>query len=396
MATTNQSPFKVPESPSRFINTSLSDWNLKYHDNKNQIINPIPENAKKTEQELALEKVPEHLHNILYGKSKEKIHASCALKKLSEDKMLRKALALTNNMIESLCAVLVIEQDNDAHKRCQQHALATISNLLLEDPVLDTFIANEENCLPGLAKMLCSVERETQELAAKVLDYISITLQNQTLICGTDTMLYGIIHCLTSSRKNVKIIEHVIQALVYLSANPKNRFMIAREHGIFEELINVLEMHHRIDETHNLVRLAMQVVYNLCLLKENIPLFAKHGTIRNIIKKKLNAVKESIQATNGGERQYAAYHNDLLIWKLSGVVMDLLTLYDKRFESQTVIGNTGYNSDVIIVGNHKSKSIVIDEDEEKKSSEETPSVEDNAHERRRKAAARRSLNASKE
>ncbi|EFC46557.1 predicted protein [Naegleria gruberi] len=378
------SPARTFDSPAR---AKLSELTFKYE--TKPIINPNPELANKSEAELTLEKVPDYIQTLLYGKSKDKIHASCMLRKISDEKILRKSMAMINNFIEAISAILVIEQENDAHKRCQQHALAILGNLLLEDPIIDAFIANEENCLPGLAKMLCSSDRETVELAARVLDYMSVTFQNQTLVCGTDTILYGIVQSLRSSGKSLKIKHHIIQALVYLSANPKNRFMIARENGIFDEINAMIDTHHRLDEQHNVPKMAMQVMYNLCLLKENIPLIAKHG-IRHTIKKKLSIVKESIQSTNGGERQYPGYQSDLLIWKLSSVVMDLLGLFERRFESQSVLNGTGFNAPIIEVGNHKARSIVlIDEEEESKLPKNISMDSQSTNERRRRAAARR-------
>ncbi|KAF0974774.1 hypothetical protein FDP41_006248 [Naegleria fowleri] len=385
------SPFKTFDSPSR--SKTLSELTFKF--DKNQIINPNPDVAHKSESELVLEKVPELIQNLLYGKTKDKIHASCNLRKMSDEKVLRKPLAMTNNFVESICAVVMTEQESDGQKRCQQHALAILGNLLLEDPLLDTFIANEENCLPGLSKMLCSDDKETLELASRVLDYISVTFQNQSLVCTTDGLLYSIVQCLKTSQKNLKVKQHVIQALVYLSANPKNRFVLARESGLLEEINGILETHHRMDEQHNLPRMAMQVIYNLCLLKENIPLIAKHG-IRNTIKKKNHVVKDSIQSTKNGERQYPGYQNDILIWKLSSVVLDVIGLYDKRFDSQSVLNNTGFNSSVIEIGAFKSRSIVmLDEDEEIRSLKNQSTAASNnetqsdAFDRRRRAAARR-------
>ncbi|KAG2378283.1 hypothetical protein C9374_008426 [Naegleria lovaniensis] len=385
------SPFKLYDSPSR--SKTLSELTFKF-DTK-PIINPNPDVANKSESELVLDKVPEQIQSLLYGKTKDRIHASCNLRKLSDEKVLRKPLAMTNNFVESICAVLMADQENDGQKRCQQHALAILGNLLLEDPLLDTFIANEENCLPGLSKMLCSDDKETLELASRVLDYISVTFQNQSLVCTTDGLLYSIVQCLKSSTKNLKVKQHVVQALVYLSANPKNRFVLARESGLLEEINGILDTHHRMDEQHNLPRMAMQVIYNLCLLKENIPLIAKHG-VRNNIKKKNQIVRESIQSTKNGERQYPGYQNDILIWKLSCVVLDAINLYDKRFDSQSVLNNTGYNSSVIEIGAFKSTSVVMmNEDEEIRSMKNQSTSSNNnesksdAFDRRRRAAARR-------
>jgi hypothetical protein len=112
----------------------LVELTLRY--DKNQIIHPNPDMANKPEAELILEKVPELVSIMLYGKSKERVHAAFGLKNLSDEKRFRIPLCLTPEFIESICAILFLEQNADAHRRCQQHALAIVNNLLLEVSIL--------------------------------------------------------------------------------------------------------------------------------------------------------------------------------------------------------------------------------------------------------------------
>jgi hypothetical protein len=202
--------------------STKSIWELNLRYDKNQIINPNPDIARKNEAEQLLDKAPELVHIMLYGKSKDRIHAAFSLKNLSEQKRFRKPLGMSQDFIENISALLVIDQDTDAHKRCQQHALGILSNLLLEDPIMDSFIANDENCLPGIAKMLRSGDKTTQELVAKTLDYMSVTPDNQTLVCNSDGILSGFVTLLQTT-KAVETRAHALQALVYLSGNSKNR-----------------------------------------------------------------------------------------------------------------------------------------------------------------------------
>lgn len=108
----------------------LYELTLRY--DKNQIIHPNPDTANKQEAELILEKVPELARMMITGKTKERVHAAFGLKNLSDDKQFRKPLCMCKDFIESVCAVLFMEQNTDAHRRCQQHALAILNNLLLE------------------------------------------------------------------------------------------------------------------------------------------------------------------------------------------------------------------------------------------------------------------------
>jgi len=228
--------------------------NLRY--DRNVIINPNPD-KKPAEEEILHYKVPELLQKLLSFALEDKtikpdsndaIHASYLLRQYSENPSLRKALAFCPDFIEVLCIVLNIadvlvslysasESTNmsvtqtvlfgahsSALKRCQQHALAILNNLLLEDPLIDSYVANDENCLPGLSKMLTSSNQEIQDLAAKTLDYLSVTPENQTLICYAEDILYSIIRLLHSTKSD-EAKKHVLQALIYLSANPKNVYV---------------------------------------------------------------------------------------------------------------------------------------------------------------------------
>lgn len=88
--------------------------------------------------------------------------------------------------------------------------------------MIDGFIANDENTLPGITNMLFKDDKETQELVSKILDYLSITKDNQTLICCTDKLISGVVHLLRKTTSN-KARNHILQALIYLSSNPNNR-----------------------------------------------------------------------------------------------------------------------------------------------------------------------------
>ena len=108
----------------------LYELTLRY--DKNQIIHPNPDMANKQEAELILEKVPDLASVMISGKSKERVHAAFGLKNLSDNKRFRTPLCMCKDFIESVCAVLFMEQNTDAHRRCQQHALAILNNVLLE------------------------------------------------------------------------------------------------------------------------------------------------------------------------------------------------------------------------------------------------------------------------
>ncbi|KAL0481310.1 hypothetical protein AKO1_012746 [Acrasis kona] len=325
----------------------LYGLNLKYE--KNQIINPNPENARKHHAELILDKVPELVHIMIYGKSKDRIHAAFGLRNLTEEKRFRRPLGMSYDFIENVCALLMINQEGDAHKRCQQHALGILNNLLLEDPILDTFIANDENSLPGLAKMLRSTDRTTQELASKMLDYITVTQENQTLVCTSDRILSGVVVLLRNTKSN-EVREHVLQALIYLSNNAKN----SREENLLEELQRCITIS---DSEGTISQRAIQVLYNICLLKENIPVISRDPDIRQILRDKQHEVKKRLNST---EEKYKGFENDVITYKLTGVIADLLYTYDTRLNSKIILRGEGFNHSVITIGKHASRSIVED------------------------------------
>jgi hypothetical protein len=214
---------------------------------------------------------------------------------------------------------------------------------------MDSFIANDENFLPGLAKMLCSHEKLTQELAAKCLDYVSITPDNQTLICTTDSMMKGMVQLLKNTR-SIEARSNVLQSLVYLSANPKNRFTIARVKNILDEFKNCMSF-----KEPAISHKTIQVIYNLCLMKENIPLVARHNDLRIAIKARHSDVQDKL---HGSKEEYEGFQNDIVTFKLTGVVLDLLYTFDTRLNSKIILRGEGYNSPSIVIGKHVSKSMV--------------------------------------
>jgi hypothetical protein len=371
-----------PPSPHK----SIWEVNLRY-DKHNQA-QPHPDLARKKEDEKDIEKVPELVHTMLYGKSRDRIHAAFSLLNLSQKKNFRKPLGMSQDFIENICALLVIDQESDAHRRCQQHALGVLCNLLLEDPLLDTFIANDENCLPGLAKMLRSGDKVTQELAAKTLDYLCVTPENQTLVCNTDGILSGLISLLQNS-KSTTTKNHGLQALIYLSANGKNRFLLAREDGLLDELERGIT--NTSDPTGGVTQKSVQVLYNLCLLKENLPVIAKSKQIRQILREKQSEVKERINSAE--DRPYEGLDNDASTYKLTGISLDFLFTYDSRLNSKIILRGEGYNASSIQIGKHAvSRSMIEDAasanrllDESMPKEATGISNEEEAHNRRRNA-----------
>lgn len=217
-----------------------------------------------------LEKVGEHLGLFLNGKPNDRIHSGFILKSLSAKKELRLPLAMTGDFIESVCLVLSRGEDSDASRRCQQHALSIIINIQLEDPVLDTFIAHEENCLPGIAKALKSEYQLTQELASTALDYACVMEDNRSLVCFTEGMLDSMTILLRNTN-SLLARTHCLQAFVYLSEHPRNRFLLSRNKEVLDE---VEESFFVMDE--KVVSLSTKFVYELSRARENIVKLVEH------------------------------------------------------------------------------------------------------------------------
>ena len=213
---------------------------------------------------------------------------------------------------------------------------------------MDAFIANDENMLPGLAKMLESPDRTTQDLAAKCLDYVSVSPEHHTLVCTTENLLRGVTQLLRNTRSR-ETRMHAIQALVYLSSHTNNRFLIARTPDLLLEFKECLEL-----RDPDITLQTTQILYNLCLLKENIPLVAKNNELRMVLKARHAEAQDMLQTSE----EYEGIEKDLSILKLSGVTLDLLYTYDTRLNSKIILRGEGFHSPSIAIGKHVSQSMI--------------------------------------
>eukprot|EP00761_Pharyngomonas_kirbyi_P013929 gb/GECH01013959.1/.p1 GENE.gb/GECH01013959.1/~~gb/GECH01013959.1/.p1 ORF type:complete len:461 (+),score=151.23 gb/GECH01013959.1/:1-1383(+) len=218
-----------------------------------------------------LNRVGEHLYLFTQGKPKDRIHSGFVLKSLSSKPELRLSLAMTGDFIECICLILSEDaNESDAARRCQQHSLSIIVNILLEDPVLDTFIAHEENCIPGISKALCSEYQLTQELAATAIDYICVMEDNRSLVCCTEGMLDSLAKLLQYT-DSLLARKHCLQAILYLSQHSRNRFILARNFGLLDEIEDSFFV-----MDYEVVSLCTRIVYELSQARENIIKLVEH------------------------------------------------------------------------------------------------------------------------
>jgi len=197
---------------------------------------------------------------------------------------------LSRGLIETIVLVLQEEEDEKnalALRRCQQLLLDLLCQLTLTDPLLDQYIVHEEQMTDSVAKMLLSSDRELQESVAMVFDYFSVCEENRSHVCHTDHMLFGVVQLLHNT-KSVDAREHVLQGVLYLSEQPENnRFLIPRQPGMLEALtLSLFYLQISIPAK------TLQILHNVLLLKENIPLVARQKELRERIQITMNNAKK--------------------------------------------------------------------------------------------------------
>lgn len=218
-------------------------------------------------------------------------------------------MILSRGLMETI--VLILQEDEDeknalALRRCQQLLLDLLSQLTLTSPLLDQYIAHEENMTDAIAKLLLSSDRDLQESVAIVFDYFCVCEENRSHVCHTDHMLFGVVQLLHNT-KSVDAREHVLQGLLYLSEMPENnRFLIPRQPGMLEALTLCLFYLQISIPTKTL-----QILHNLLLLKENIPLVARHKELRDRIQVTMNNAKR-VLLKNGQMEIVTAEDEELL------------------------------------------------------------------------------------
>jgi hypothetical protein len=204
--------------------------------------------------------------------------------------------------------------------------------------------------LPGLVKMLSSDHKHIQEQAAKCLHSVSVNEENQTLVCTTEGLLAAVVHLLRNTKSN-ETRNHVLQALVLLSSNHKNLFTIAREKGMLDALKDCLAT----EKDLSTIEKATQILYHLCLLKENIPLIAKNSDLYFIVKAKNDEVQHRLQ---NSDNQYKGFESDVIAFKLTGIILDMIYTYETRLNNKVILRGEGFNGSEIAIGNHLSKTMI--------------------------------------
>lgn len=218
-----------------------------------------------------------------------------------------------------------------------------------QDRALHTYIVYEENFLPGIALTLQTADPQTQvrvhaqrgsrtksatshfrvcdnmqELVATATDMMSAVTEHQTLICGTDDMLKGLVMlCQNSSATSTR--QRVLHTLVQLSANSKNRFVMVRQQDLLEQLVQCLA-----DPSEELTRLAIQALFNLTLPDENSNVLRKmHSAITERLCPMLAQFEQSADTADADPTAFAAAQ-DHTGFETKDLIVGIVTLLDSR------------------------------------------------------------------
>lgn len=392
---------------------SIMDINVRY--TKSSLIprNPNPLNEDESIVRVTVPQLMQHVERAIQQSTfpVKTIHTLFQLRQLSEKKKhLRPQLAALDGFVENLCKLLVhttnltrkfvrdkdgavigtisprkiastrrvSSPDNrrkdssgyssssiltqragdaiDGLKRCQQHAMAIINSLLLVDPEIDAYIIADSNCLVGLGRMLNSTDAESQELAGICLDYLSVTAEHKTMLCTSEDLMRGIVHILHNT-DSIIARTHVLQALACLSEDPDNRFVMAREPGMLNALSHSFSY---MDESPKAVLMVMNVVYNMCQLKENVPLVERNTEL----KQRIAIIKEGMEqiiserdnsrhsASDDNQDNSEQEANDAQVMHRCHFVTSVISLYQKRTNSDAIIDQRGWwmNKPIVIGG----------------------------------------------
>lgn len=187
-----------------------------------------------------------------------------------------------------------------------------------------------------------------------MLDYLCVSEDNQTLVSSAEGMLFGIVRLLHNS-KSTEISGHALKALNYLSSHAHNRFSIAREPGLMDEIIVCLSQTQPM-----LPYAAAQVLYNVSLLKENVPVIANNTELRKALKYTSNMLNEVLPDSE-------QVHN------YAEEVLQLIQTYDGRLDSKVILNKEGFYVDNINVGKNNVCSSMVQITRPKGASDQTSS-----------------------
>lgn len=203
-----------------------------------------------------------------------------------------------------------------------------------------------------------------QELAGICLDYASVAAEHKTILCTSDTLLHGIEQVLINTRSTAARF-HVLQALACLSQVMDGKFIIARRPDMLDALSYSLTF---MDENPKVVLLVMRILSNLCQLKENIPLISRNSDLCSRItvvyegmeqivnEHEMQSQQASFQET---PREFAtrevcgdwhgmntpqseAQVNDMEVLQYSQFVTKVLSLYERRLNTDAIMSKLGW------------------------------------------------------
>lgn len=199
-----------------------------------------------------------------------------------------------------------------------------------------------------------------QKLAGICLDYLSVTAEHKTMLCTSEALMRGIVHILHNT-ESIIARNNVLQALACLSEDPDNRFVMAREPGMLDALSHSFAF---MDESPKTVLMVMNVVYNLCQLKENVPLIERNAEL----KQRIAIIKEGMEQIIG-EREVSHHSstdnsscddqdsaeqeaNDAQVMHRCHFITNVVSLYQKRMNSDAIIDQRGWwtNKPIVIGG----------------------------------------------